>query len=68
VLGAALAAVDVSTKHAEISAQMMGLVIATCLAVYSTYLWLFYEAFIYGLASLDLSNDHFNFILYAIYL
>jgi low temperature requirement protein LtrA len=45
-LGAALAAaVDVSTQHAHISSQMMGLVIATCLAVYSTYLWLFYEAF-----------------------
>ncbi len=46
VLGAALAAaVDVSTQHAHISSQMMGLIIATSLAVYSTYIWLFYEAF-----------------------
>lgn len=46
VLGAALAAaVDVSTKHAEISAQMMGLIIAASLVVYSTCVWLFYEAF-----------------------
>ncbi|WP_019385924.1 low temperature requirement protein A [Acinetobacter venetianus] len=46
VLGAALAAaVDVSTQHAHISSQMMGLIIATSLAVYSTYIWLFYEEF-----------------------
>ncbi|ENW84625.1 hypothetical protein F909_00110 [Acinetobacter sp. ANC 3929] len=46
VLGAALAAaVDVSTQHAHISSQMMGWLIAACLAIYSTYIWLFYEAF-----------------------
>ncbi|ENX11254.1 hypothetical protein F895_03776 [Acinetobacter sp. CIP 64.2] len=46
VLGAALAAaVDVSTRHAHISSPMMGWLIATCLAIYSTYIWLFYEAF-----------------------
>lgn len=46
VLGAALAAaVDVSTQHAHISSQMMGLIIAASLAIYSTYIWLFYEAF-----------------------
>jgi low temperature requirement protein LtrA len=46
ILGAALAAaVDVSTQHAHISSQMMGWLIAACLAIYSTYIWLFYEAF-----------------------
>ena len=46
VLGAALAAaVDVSTQNAHISSQMMGLIIAASLAIYSTYIWLFYEAF-----------------------
>ena len=44
VLGAALAAsVDVSTHHAHISSQMMGWMIAICLVVYNTYIWLFYE-------------------------
>jgi len=44
-LGAALAAaVDVSTGHAHISGQMVGLVIASSLVVYTTYIWLFYEA------------------------
>lgn len=45
ILGAALAAaVDVSTQHAHISNQMIGLVISASLVTYSTYIWLFYEA------------------------
>lgn len=43
-LGAVLAAaVDVSTGHAHISAQVVSWMIVACLVVYTTYIWFLYE-------------------------